>query len=99
MATIDYIGATIISTMVLLNTGTGLDGGYVASKEVTLAFLAGLLVLQVLIPLIFWHLPVPDVVSFVGSKASASVGEKWLSHDKEIRSSQDQERRPFETSK
>lgn len=47
MAAIDYIGATIISTMVLLNTGTGLDGGYVASKEVTLAFLAGILVLQV----------------------------------------------------
>ncbi|GAQ79259.1 amino acid transporter protein [Klebsormidium nitens] len=49
MAAIDHIGATIISTMVVLNTGTGLDGGYVASKEVTLAFLAGILVLQAII--------------------------------------------------
>jgi hypothetical protein len=97
MATINYIGATIISTMVLLNTGTGLDGGYLASKEVTLAFLAGLLVLQVLVPLLFSHCSVPDVVSFVWVLKRLLLLERSAADG--TRELQDQERRPFETPK
>jgi hypothetical protein len=47
LATINNIGANIIATMVVLNTGPGGEEGYVASKEVVLAFMAALYVLQV----------------------------------------------------
>lgn len=47
VATINNIGANLIPAMVVLNTGTALDGGYIASKEVTLSFLIGLTLVQV----------------------------------------------------
>ncbi|GAQ84714.1 amino acid transporter protein [Klebsormidium nitens] len=46
VATINNIGANLIAAMVVINTGTALDGGYIASKEVTLSFLIGLTVIQ-----------------------------------------------------
>lgn len=47
IAVINNIGANIIATQIVLNTGPGGDTGYVATKELVLLFMTVLVILQV----------------------------------------------------
>jgi hypothetical protein len=47
LAVINNIGANIIATQIVLNTGPGGDTGYVATKEMILLFMTILAILQV----------------------------------------------------